>query len=207
MSAGGSILRSLLPSGDAWPRAVAALVRDDVLDGLGATYDRARQRALDLVEESDPRTAVEMLPEWESALGLPDSCAPLAETVVERQRRAHAKLIRRGGHTIAYFVAVAAALGFAISVEEHQAATCESDCEVAIDPDDLVIGGLSMPWPFVLDIRAPAETVFELDCLAGGCDEPLAWWGNEYFECVMRREVRRSLYTRHLYVRIFYGDA
>jgi uncharacterized protein YmfQ (DUF2313 family) len=207
MSAGGDILRILLPIGDAWPRAVPELVRDQVLDGLGLSYDRVRRRALDLVEESDPRTAIEMLPEWEAALGLPDTCAPLADTVAERQRRAHAKLIARGGDTIAYFTAVAAALGFAITIEEHQAATCESDCEAALDPDDLVIDGLPAPWFTVIDIRAPAEIVFELDCLAGGCDEPLAWWGNEYFECVMRREIRRRRATRHLYVRFAYGEA
>lgn len=205
MTQGGDILRALLPSGEAWPTSVPELVRDDVLDGLGRTYDRVRQRARDLIEESFPGTAVEMLPEWESALGLPDSCAPLADTVAERQRRAHAKLIRRGGYSFAYFIAIAAALGFDIHIDEHPAATCESACDVGLDPDDLVINGKPAPWCFVIDIIAPAETYGELDCLAGGCDEPLRWWSNDYLECVLRREFRRNIATRHLFVRFFYG--
>lgn len=207
MSGAITTLRQLLPTGVLWPRSVDGLVRDKVLSGLAKSYDRVRARADQLIEEADPRTAVEMLAEWETNLSLPDTCAPLAETVAERQRRAHAKLISIGGDTFDYFKGVARALGYEIEIEEHVAFTCISACDDALDPDDVEVGGKLWPWCYVVDIRAPAITVFELDCTAGGCDEPLSWWDSHYFECVMRREFRRRLTTRHLYVRFMYGDA
>lgn len=207
MSDSSTTLIQLLPVGPMWPRAVDGLVRDALLAGLGAGFDRVRTRADQILDEADPRTAVEMLSEWEENLSLPDTCAELADTVAERQRRAHAKLIRIGGSTFAYFTAVAAALGYVIEIEEHPAATSDMHCESPLDPDDVVVNGRSIPWCFVLDIRVPSGiTVFELDCRAGGCDEPLSWWDNDYFECVMRSEFRRRLATRHLYIRFLYGE-
>lgn len=202
----GATLRALLPTGEAWPR-LPDLLRDQLLDALAESFARVHNRALDLVEEADPRTAVLLLPEWEAALGLPDDCTGPAETIAERQRRAHARLISVGGHTFEYFTGVAAALGYAITIEEHPPATCESDCVSSLDPDDLVVGDLPSPWCFVVDIRAAEETINELDCAAGGCDEPLRWWGNQLLECVMRREFKRRRMTRHLYPRFAYGDA
>lgn len=202
----GATLRALLPTGEAWPR-MPDLLRDQLLDALGETFARVHNRAQDLTEEADPRTAVLLLPEWEQALGLPDECAGQAETVAERQRRAHAKLISVGGHTFEYFIGVAAALGYAITISEHPPATCESDCTVALDPDDLLLEGKLQPWCYVIDVNAPTETIHELGCTAGGCDEPLRTWGNKLLECVMRREFRRRRMTRHLYPRFAYGDA
>lgn len=199
-------LVQLLPTGFLWPRQTDDLVRDKLLAALGKSYDRVRARADQLLDEADPRTAVEMLAAWETNLSLPDTCADLADTVAERQRRAHAKLIRIGGDTFDYFKGVARALGFEIEIEEHPAATCESHCESSLDPDDVVVDGKSLPWCYVVDIRVPAGiAVFELDCTTGGCDEPLSWWDNHYFECVMRAEFRRRRTTRHLYVRFLYG--
>lgn len=206
MASSGTTLRALLPTGDVWPRSVPDLTRDQVLDALGVTFDRVRGLAAQLIEESDPRTAVALLPEWERAVGLPDACDALADTIAERQRRAHAKLIRKGGWSRDYFTRIAAALGYQITLVEHTPATCISDCTAALDPDDLTVDGWPRPWPFVLDIHAPATTTGELDCRAGGCDEPLRWWNNDYLACVLRREFRRSLPTRHLYVRFFFGD-
>lgn len=211
MSASATTLTQLLPEGIAWPRDSQGLTRDAVIGALARGYDRVRTRAQQLIEEADPRTAVEMLGEWEANLSLPDSCTGLcsaeAETIADRQRRAHSKLISIGGNTFGYFKGVAAALGYEIEIEEHVAATCDSDCESPLDPDDAIADGLSWPWCFVVDIRASATTVFELDCASGGCDEPLSWWGESYFECVMRREFRRRLATRHLAVRFLYGAA
>lgn len=207
MSNSATTLIQLLPTGVLWPRQVDGLVRDALLAALGKSYDRVRVRADQVLDEADPRTAVEMLPEWETNLTLPDHCGELAETVAERQKRAHAKMIRVGGDSFDYFKGVARALGFDIEIEEHPAFTCESACVDALDPDDVVVDGKSLPWCFVVDIRVAAGIpIFEFDCQAGGCEDPLAWWDNAYFECVMRSEFRRRLTTRHLYVRFLYGE-
>ncbi len=57
--------------------AVVADVREaqldlDVLTGLAEELTRIELRALDLIEESDPRSAEETIEQWEEMLGLPD---------------------------------------------------------------------------------------------------------------------------------------
>jgi len=202
----GTTLRALLPTGDAWPR-LPDLLRDQLLDAMAESFARVHNRALDLVEEADPRTAVLLLPEWEAALGLPDDCTGQAETIAERQRRAHARLISVGGHTFEYFTGVAAALGYAITIKEHRPFICRSRCTDALDPTGLEVDGKPMPWCFVVDIHAPPETFHRFRCRST-CTEPLRTWGNRLLECVMRREFKRRRLTRHVYLRFAYdGDA
>ena len=42
-----------------------------------------------LIDESDPRSTLEMLNDWERAFGLPDSCTDAADTLAERQNALH----------------------------------------------------------------------------------------------------------------------
>jgi uncharacterized protein YmfQ (DUF2313 family) len=59
---------------------------------------RQEARALQLIEEADPRTTVALLPDWERNYGLP------------------AKVHFRGGQSAAFFIALAASYGFTITV-------------------------------------------------------------------------------------------
>ncbi len=71
-----------------------------------------RDRLLDLVEEVDPRTSEELLPDWLRLLGLPDSCADLPATLGDRQLAAAAKLTGLGGLSPAAWDAYLAAGGY-----------------------------------------------------------------------------------------------
>lgn len=82
------MLKALLPPGQ------LRLDEDAVLSGAveGAAEELARisQRAADLLEESDPRTATELLPDYERVLKLPST-----GTLEERRARVVSWLLRR----------------------------------------------------------------------------------------------------------------
>lgn len=114
-------LNALLPLGAAWTRSPGS-----VLGALlGASADelaRIDQRAADLVAEADPRTATEMLSDWEALVGLPDVCTPIAGSVADRRLAVHQRLASLGGQSRTYFIELAERLGYVAQVQEFQPA-------------------------------------------------------------------------------------
>jgi uncharacterized protein YmfQ (DUF2313 family) len=83
------MLRHLLPPSKLWRRDSDGVL-SRVLLACGDELERVHGRVADLIEESDPRTAVQLLPDWERALGL------IADgTLDERRARVVARLIAR----------------------------------------------------------------------------------------------------------------
>lgn len=110
----------LLPTGEAWSRdpdaTLMQLVRGQA-EIWGAVVD---PRAADLLEiETDPRFTLELLGEWERAYGLPDPCIPVVQTLPERRRALAQKIAMQGGQSRAFFIGVAASLGYAITIKEY----------------------------------------------------------------------------------------
>ena len=115
-----SQLQALFPPGDAWPRAADATLTK-LLDGIAEELARIDSRALNAVDESDGRMALELLADWERVCGLPDSCsASLATTLQERRGAVVAKLTALGGASRAYFIALAASMGYTIEIDEFR---------------------------------------------------------------------------------------
>lgn len=113
----------LLPTGEAWSRDPAStlmqLVRGQA-EIWGAVVD---PRAADLLEiETDPRFTLELLADWERAYGLPDPCVPVVQTLPERRQRLAQKIAGQGGQSRAFFIGIAAALGYPITIKEYRAA-------------------------------------------------------------------------------------
>lgn len=183
-------LRALLPPGIAWPRDDGDLGR--TLAALAEELARVDARAWDLVDEADPRTTVELLPEWERAFGLPDPCVDQPDTYGERIDALVEKVTRIGGQSPAYYIAVAARLGYTVTITEFDPFTFASTF------DELLYG---QDWQFAWQVNAPEETVrfFEF---TSGFDEPLADWGNGPLECVINR-----LKPAHTYVLFAYGGS
>jgi len=171
-------LVALLPPGAAWITEPGS-TRWQLLTALAAELARIDARAADLREEADPRDTAELLPDWERVAGLPDPCAGQASTLAERRQRLVRALTARGGQSRAYFIGVAAKLGFAVTIEEFRPFLCTSDCDDALNP-------AAAGWPFVWRVRAPAETVRPFTANSG-CNEPLNAWGNQILECVIGR--------------------
>jgi uncharacterized protein YmfQ (DUF2313 family) len=79
---------------------------------------RIDARADQLVAEWDPSTATEMLSDWERVLGLPVEGTVLPADNVSRQIAVARAYVARGGQTEAYFIALADAAGFEVSISD-----------------------------------------------------------------------------------------
>jgi uncharacterized protein YmfQ (DUF2313 family) len=167
----------LLPRGRVWHRGWGTVQAAHLLT-LMPTWARLHTRAGEVIAETFPcSVAAEMLPEWEATLGLPD-CEPL-DTVQQRQAAVCAKFSMRGGQSMAYFIELAAAHGFTIEIEQHQA--FRVDINAADDPLS------DSAWDYAWTVISPAtDTIVYFRADASHADEPLATWGNEQLECLIR---------------------
>ncbi|WP_157081126.1 putative phage tail protein, partial [Novosphingobium naphthalenivorans] len=95
-------MKQLLPKGAAWDFAPDGTFARLLL-ALAAEFARIDSRALDLIGEADPRTTLELLPDWERVAGLPDSCTGAPDEVAERQAALHQKIAGVGGQNKAAF--------------------------------------------------------------------------------------------------------
>ena len=111
--------QALLPQGRAWSRdpssALTALLaaRSIGLAAVDASCDT-------LLAEADPRTTLQMLPDWERNFGLPDPAIGSPPTVAARQQALVAKMSFQGAKSRAWFIALAASLGFEATIEEFR---------------------------------------------------------------------------------------
>ena len=153
---------ALLPRGRAWSRVLRS-VAVQVLAGLFPVFEFNTARAARLIAEAMPTTTIELLREWELSLGLPDACEEPAVTLAQRRAAVAAKWAADGGQSVGYYIAVAAAFGFAITITEGSAA--------------------SYAWT----VHAPSTTVSRFQFGAGVFGDPFAAWGNTRLECLLRR--------------------
>lgn len=127
---------ALLPTGAIWGKDGALAV---LADCLAAPFAALHRRALDLIEEADPRTCKESLPDFEREMGLPDKCLLKAgtPTMTERRDAVVQKRTGRGGLSAAYFISMAAGLGYSISIETFRPFICGlSRCGDPLTADD-----------------------------------------------------------------------
>lgn len=130
---------ALLPTGPAWPRDPSSVLQTVIL-GLCGIWGAAAPgapgstnvdgRAADLLEtESDPRSTVELLPDWEKAFGLPDLCLAEPLTIGDRQKALTVRVAMLGGQSRQWFIDLAASIGYEIVIGEHSPFTCGlSEC-------------------------------------------------------------------------------
>jgi uncharacterized protein YmfQ (DUF2313 family) len=126
-------LQKLMPRGRVWPRSPTAIITL-VLTALALTFWRLDQAAGALLQDLFPATAVNMLPEWELSLGLPDPCIGEEPTLQARQAQVVQRLVSTGGQSVNYFTELAASLGYAITITEFtgaQAHTWQVNCPQA----------------------------------------------------------------------------
>jgi uncharacterized protein YmfQ (DUF2313 family) len=120
-------MQSLLPQGQAWPRAWDGVLMR-VVRGLCRIWGDFEIRASKLLEvESDPRITLELLPDWERNWGLPDPCYSAPQTIGERQRALVMRMTMLGGQSREFFIEVAAMLGYTITISEFRTFVCGLD--------------------------------------------------------------------------------
>lgn len=111
-----SIIRKIAPG---WALGKRGGVLDVLIGGIAEPLAEFEARAEALMRETDPRTAVALLPDFERCLG-PDPCGRDRAnlSVEQRQRLAHQRWTARGGQSIPYFIGLAAKLGVTITIDE-----------------------------------------------------------------------------------------
>lgn len=102
----------LLPPGRVWNFEVGGSLRK-VLLAIGDELARVRARGVDLINESDPRTASETLADWEEMLALPDDLVTaIPGTTAGRRVAIAAKYAARGGQSYSFFSTLCSACGY-----------------------------------------------------------------------------------------------
>lgn len=172
-------LAALLPPG-------LALIAEDgselaaLLATLAARLADADARAQLLRQESDPRRAVALLPEWEASLGLPDACSVGEQTLLSRQQAVVAKLTDAGGARVPRFLQLAARLGYpGATITRFRYHHCEMSCETPLQ---------DIGWRHTWALNLPAGARVVEATTESGAEEPLRTWGDTMIECVIRRE-------------------
>ena len=170
-------LKALLPPGRAISGDAGATI-DDLLLAMAEEWARLDARALALLVDVNPTTALEVLPDWERVAGLLDTCGgSQSQTLQGRRADLVGRLAATGGQSRAYFIAVAAAIGYAITITEFR----PFRVGFSAAGDGLSNGD----WAFTWRVNAPDTTrsAFRVGISAVG--EALSVWGNERLECII----------------------
>lgn len=169
-------LMRLMPTGAAWPdHSDMGSVVGLLLTGFSQEMERLNGRVCDLLTEANPGTATELLTDWEADLGLPDPCVTSAQTTAERRTAALTKLTSPGGGDLAFFIGLAAQLGYVVTIDEFASAGEATAAGISFSGDE---------WAFIWRVNVPVSTGIRYfragDASAG---DPLETWGDELLEC------------------------
>lgn len=175
-------LIALFPQGAAWDDAKLTNLRSlakAMADELARVESRTHQLSIDWL----PSQAIELLPDWERALALPDNCFPdQSQTLEQRQLAAVEKFTRIGLQTPAYFVSLAESLGYTIEIEEYFPFSAGAG----------VAGGyvVDEDWAYTWKVKVFGEETIIADFQVGKSTvgEGLRTWGNSLIECVINRQ-------------------
>lgn len=146
----------------------------------GNALDHAQWLADQLLLEADPRTTAAMLADWERVYGLPDPCvvaAGIVQGTAERRAALVARVTMQGGQSAAYFIALAAALGYTVTITEGHPHTTEHDTEDPVTDEQ---------YRFVWYVNSALNTLIELTT-EDNTEMATAVWNNKLLECVISR--------------------
>lgn len=172
-----SALQALLPRGRVWPRSLDA-TQSKAIAGLAPTCERLNSRANYLIVDAFPGTTLELLPDWESSVGLPDTCASTAATVDDRHSAVVSRISASGGQSVPYFIGIAKALGYTITITQFVPFRFGQRFGMPLCGND---------WAFAWQVNAPQFTVTQFKFGSSGFGEPFASWGNTSLQCVIRK--------------------
>ncbi len=172
-------LAALLPPGDALNTDEGGDLRE-VLRRMAHPLAQVDAMLNDLRIETDPRSAAQLMTEWEDALQLPDSCIIGGQTLAERQAAAYAKYTDVGGARIQRYLALASALGYdEASTVRYTMPTCEDDCETPL---------YELVDRFRWSLQVGEGTTGRDSTVNDDCETALQTWGDAVLECIFTRE-------------------
>lgn len=162
----------LLPRGRVWSRDPDS-VQNQALLGLNSIYEANSARASTLLTDVFPGSTLELLPEWESCLGLPDPCAGVAPTIQARRAQVVSRISGTGGQSSRYFTAVAANLGYQITISQFVPSRFGAVFGKRFGGTD---------WAHAWQANAPSFTINQ-NTFGGAFSAPFSWWNNNVLQC------------------------
>lgn len=189
MGVHADLLKLLLPP-VAYDKTGGALAAEIAAEG--AQLDTFQALVDALLLEVDPHTTNLLLDDWERVYGLPDACGSADSTLEERRAYLVAKIAETGGLSKAYFLNLAAVLGyFDTTITSFRPTGCESSCEATI---------IDETWRLAWSVNLPHEgdnhSFFRADSV---CTEAVDYYLMGMLECVFMR-----LKPAHTYVLFTY---
>jgi uncharacterized protein YmfQ (DUF2313 family) len=172
-----NVLSKLSPKGRAWPADPGSVVQQ-TLASLAPTPYRAFEHAANLLIDAFPPTTVELLPEWQATLGLPDPCAGDSPTLAQEQAQVVARFTAGGGQSIDYFVSFAETLGYDITITQFVPSRFGRTFGLPFGGDD---------WAFLWEVNAPQFTVDYLTFGNSNFGQPFSSYGNTVLQCELQR--------------------
>ncbi|NOG69823.1 YmfQ family protein [Roseicella sp. DB1501] len=169
-----AVFLNLLPRGRVWPRGTSSVI-SQVAGALTAGVVRLTDRAGNLLNETRPDTTLELLPEWEKSLGLPDPCWGTSPTLDARRSQVLARFCDGGGQSVPRIIAYAASLGYTVTVTEYTA----SIAGIARAGDNL----MSAAAAHTFTVNAALNTVRYFRAGVSTAGEPLSSFGNDTMIC------------------------
>jgi len=138
------------------------------LSALSEEFARIDARAGQVIDEADPRNTTELLVDWERVAGL-SAPSPLDGSLLSTdQRRANlvSRITERGGQSPAYYIALAARMGFVITITEFK------EWSVGDSVDAPLYGA---DWNFAWRANVPDVNAKEWS-VDSTVDDPFAIW-------------------------------
>lgn len=108
-------LRRLLPRGRVWPTD-AGTVQEKAIGCFAPLLEDLDAAGVDILVDAFPTSTSNLLPEWQSTLGLPDLCLGPNPTRQQELAQVEARFTDGGGQSAAHFISFAAKLGFEITI-------------------------------------------------------------------------------------------
>ena len=171
------LLKRLLPPVSVDPNGAAIALE---LAAEANVLNLAQWYGDQILLEADPRTASLTLTDWERVYGLPDICvaaAGITQSVSERRAALVALITMLGGQSPAFFIALAAVMGYAITISELHPQTTEDDTEYAVQDEQ---------YRFIWVVNASLYNLRELTT-EDDTEMATAVWGNKLLECRINR--------------------
>ena len=165
--------------------------------GLSQIWGFVDSRAADLLEiESDPRTTVELLPDWERAWGLPDPCYSAPQSIEARRKALVFKMTMLGSQSREFYEGMAEYIGYEISITEYLPYMCGvsfcGDTRGEFNPDSpndwlWQLGPPEIRYYWTVHITGLGLTYFHTGISECGVDRLLSIATADDLECILDR--------------------
>lgn len=169
----------LLPRGRIWHRGWGTL-QAQYLITLMPMWSHLHGRANNLLVDAFPCSTLELLPEWEASLGLPDPCIGELTTIQQRQDAVCTKFKARGGQSIAYFEALATSLGYRVGITQY----APFRASINRAGDRLYNEEWAYHWKLTVYAQQN-QTITYFRASRSTAGEPLRAWGDKVLECLI----------------------